>query len=218
MKRFVKAAFLGTMFCALLQRCAYADLIAYYSFNATNAIADVGSAISAFAFQNPGGVSTSFVGGTAQNVQSGFLAGRALSQDHWLGSTNCFQFTLDATAWQDVIVSYAWERSSTGPANGIFQYSLSGSAGSFVDFATNGVPILFTGAGGVVTQDLSVVTAIDGNSTIAFRIVGIGASQSGGVLHLDNFTVNAVSIPEPSAVVLAGLGSAVALLLWRRRR
>jgi hypothetical protein len=202
------------MFCALAQLCTYADVIAYYSFNATNAIADIGSAISTFSFQNSGGVSTSFVEGTVQNVQPGFPAGSAISQDHWGGSSTFFQFTLNAAGWRDVVVSYAWERSSTGPTVGILQCAPSGN--DFVDIAMNAVPTSFTGAGGVVTQDL--FGSVDGDSTAAFRIWGMGASQSDGVLHLDNLTVTAVPIPEPSAAILAGLGSATVFLSRRRRR
>ncbi len=216
MKRFVKATFWATMFCALSQLCAYADVIAYYSFNATNAIADIGSAISTFSFHNSAGGSISFVDGTEQNVQPGFLAGCAISQDHWLEAegTTFFQFTLDATGWRDLVVSYAWERSSIGPTFGVLQVASSSS--SFVDVTTMlPVPASFTAGGGVVTQDLFGL--LDGDSTAAFRIRGMGASQSDGVLHLDNFTVTAVAIPEPSAAILAGLGSATVFLLRKRR-
>ena len=76
------------------------------------------------------------------------------------------------------------------------------------------VPTLFTADGGVVTVDL--FGSVDGDATAAFRIRGMNASD--GALHLDNLTVTAVPIPEPSAGMLVGLGSAAVFLLRRRRR
>jgi hypothetical protein len=216
MKRFVRTTFWAAMFCALSQLCASADVIAYYSFNEANGVADIGSAISTFSFQNTGGAPTSFVAGTVQNVQSGFPAGFAISQDHWLESegTAFFQFTLDATGWQHVVVSYAWERSSTGPTLGVFQVSPANN--QFVDVTPpSPIPTSYTDAGGIVTVDL--MGLVDGDSTAAFRIRGMGASQSDGALHLDNFTITGVAIPEPSAAILAGLGSVTVFLLRRRR-
>ena len=213
MRTTIVAAFL----IALIQIQAFAGPVVYYSFNGSNTTADVGSSISAFSRQNSDGSALSFPDGTTQNAQPGYLAGVAVSQSHWLGNTNFFQFTMDAAFLQDIVVSYAWQRSSSGPTNAIFQYSSTGIGGLFVDFATNGLPTSFTGAGGVVTQDLSAVSALDGDSTIAFRILGINVGGATGAMRLDNFTIDAIAVPESSTVVLATLGL-IALIGARLRR
>ena len=221
MKPLFKLTCFVTLLVGLLGIQVFASVAVYYSFNSTNAIADIGTNISVFSYQNSGGFATNFSAGTTLNVQSNssgglFPAGVSISQDHWVGNTNFFQFTLNAATLQDIVVSYAWQRSSMGPTNAIFQYSLAGGGGSFVDFVTNAVPTDFTSAGGVVTQDLSTVSALDGDSNIAFRIVGINVGGTAGTLRLDNFTINA--IPEPSTEVLVGLGLAVLVALCARRR
>lgn len=192
---------------------AEAAPIVYYSFNATNAIADVGSGISVFSNKNATGVSTSFFAGTTLNAQPGFDAGRAVAQSQWLGDTNWFQFTLDSTGFEDLILSFALDRSSTGPSNVVLQYSSAGVGGLFVDFVTNP---LVSASFELFTNDVSTVTALDNNSEAVFRLLGLNASSSVGTLRVDNFTIDATVIHEPSTFLLVAIGI-LSLLVFRRR-
>jgi hypothetical protein len=73
--------------------------------------------------------------------------------------------------------------------------------------------------------DLSSVSAIENQSAVYFRVLDSsttainGASVgTGGTSRVDNFTVSATAVPEPSTVMLVGIGLAGSLLAIRRRR
>ena len=74
--------------------------------------------------------------------------------------------------------------------------------------------------------DLSSVTALDNQATDFFRVVDSSTASEGGnggvvaaagTDRVDNFTVTATTVPEPSAMILVGTGL-FGLLAIRRRR
>jgi PEP-CTERM motif len=139
------------------------------------------------------------------------------------------QFQVSTTDFQDIQVSYDQNGSSTGPDTYYFAYSTDGS--SFTQFGadynlTSGI----TWSAGTADQptqlsfDLSGVTALDDSGTVYFRIVDDGTTSiNGGTVgaagtdRVDNFTVNANPVPEPSTLAL-GLVAALAGLVARRRK
>src|SRR5579863_7780739 len=187
--------------------------IVYYSFNASNTIADVGSAISTFG--NAGITTNMFNAGSTLNAEPGFVAGVAPNEVSWTGNTNYFSVTIDSTGFQGLIVSFWDQKSGTGPTNIALAYSTTGAGGSFT-FLPSFPAVASPGA--AVTQDVSAVTALDNNPNDVFRIYGLNAGASAGTLRVDNVAIDAISvIPEPSTIALIGAGM-LGLLAVRRRR
>lgn len=209
---------------------AKAGTIVYYSFdtntyvgpagtylattNTWQHMATLGSSLSTLTV-GPGILNSgTVVAGTAlnENATTAPLStfSSSLSSTGWTNNQAYYQFTLDATAASGVVVSYALNRSGTGPSTNDFQYSTDGGS-SFTDFASFASPAAFN----VYTNDLTAVTAINGDSTVVFRIYGLGATSGAGTMRIDNLTIDAV--PEPSTVLLVGMG-VLGMLALRRRR
>jgi hypothetical protein len=199
--------------------------IVYYAWNNTGVLpdtnafvtADTGSSISTFSSFSLGVLS--FPAGTTLNAQPGFVAGNSVSRNGWdtgAGETNYFQITLNATGWQNIIVSYALARSNTGPRTNEFWYSTDGGS-TFTLFATY-ANVLSNNTYMVFTNNLTGVTALNNNPNVVFRIIGKNvATGTTGTMRIDNFTIDATLIPEPSTLTLVGLGVLGALVLRRRR-
>ncbi len=168
---------------------ADAAVIVYYAWNSDpSTTADIGSSISSFTNSTESG-SLSFPAGTSVNVQSGYSAGTAISQDGWgTNDVSYFQITVNAVAQTNLTVSFAAQRSSTGPAQLKLQYSSDGGA-NFTDATTFDVQTTFTSTG-VLAADFSGVTALNNNANVVFRLVGLNVSNgSAGSLRVDNFTI-----------------------------
>jgi hypothetical protein len=184
--------------------------VVYYSFNASNTIADVGSAISTFG--NAGITTNMFNTGSTLNAEAGFVAGVAPNETSWTGNTNYFSVTIDSTGLQGLIVSFWAQKSGTGPTNIDLAYSTTGAGGSFTFLPS---VVAAASPGSVYTQDVSAVTALDNNPDDVFRIYGLNAGAAGGTLRVDNVAIDVV--PEPSTIALIGAGM-LGLLVVRRRR
>jgi hypothetical protein len=230
MKKFLLASVVAT---AVFVAQAQAQIV-FYSFNTngfTGAVlttaqsntiitANIGSSISSFTNQNSvgGGFSTmtilSSTGGNPNN--RGFAGGNSVSQNGWNGNNSYFQFTLDATGYQNIMLSWAGNISGTGPTNTGIWYSSDGGA-NFTLFNTI-ASVLNTFS---TTQDLSSVTTLNNNALDVFRLYGTNvtgvAIAAGGTMKIDNFAIDATVVPEPSTMVLVGAGL-LGLLASRRRR
>ncbi|HXI83073.1 MAG TPA: PEP-CTERM sorting domain-containing protein [Verrucomicrobiae bacterium] len=175
-------------------------------------VANIGSGISSFSFSNSQATPllTILSSVTASPNNHGFPAGNSVGMNGWNGGASYFQFTLNATGFQGLVLAWAGNRSSTGPTNVVLQYSSDGGA-TFNNFNTFAAP-----ANVGTTQDVSAVTALDNNALDVFRIVGVDAAAA-GTLKIDNFSIEATAVPEPSTMLLVGVG-VLGMFAIRRRR
>ncbi len=146
-----------------------------------------------------------------------------------------FQFQVSTADYSGIELSWDQTGSSTGPETFQLEYSTDGTAftnfGSPITLNVNGSPnspwngttfnSLYQ-----YTDDLSGITALDGQSTVYFRIVDTsttalngGTVASAGTDRVDNFTVTGTvaATPEPSAWMLGGIALGTLAFLRLRR-
>lgn len=203
---------------ALLSASASAQTV-LVNYDFSSAVASVGTAPcnTGTPLTTATGVTSTFtVGGTgvcttpagiASTVPPAFVA-NALNQSVSItgflntGTTNFFQFQLSGvSSYQDFMLFFQAQRSSTGPVNADIQYSLDGT--NFTTFQTIAVPTAFA----PFNIDLSTVAAIERQPTVYFRIFGrdgTGASGTGGTFRIDNFQVQAALAPTAATVNVGG--------------
>jgi hypothetical protein len=156
---------------------------------------------STFTTGGTGGGTCTTPAGTAATSPPAFTA-NAANQSVSLtsfaaGSSNFFQFQLSGVSnYQDYMLFFQSQRSGTGPVNADVQYSTNGT--TFTTFQTvnpgNGVFAAFS-------IDLSSVTAIEGQPTVYFRILGSGGTGAAGTFRIDNFQVRALGITAAPASI-----------------
>jgi len=177
------------------------------------------------------GASTVWSSPAGNGSAHSFSANLWAQADYW-------QFTLTPNGvmpnLSGITVTYDQNGSGTGPKTFYFAYSTDGSTWNTVgsDYALTSGISWSTGVAGQPTQesfDLSAITALNTATTMYFRIVDdsvtAGGSINGGNVgtagtdRVDNFTINASVVPEPTSIAL--LGGFGGLLVWnmiRRRR
>lgn len=172
-----------------------ADLVANWNFNDSNLTVDNGSGTltSNFAASN-----ITYFGGSTNNAYGGAAAGNALALQGGTSNANngkYIQFTLDMSGYQDLVLSYTHQRTSTGFNSQVWSYSTDGS--SFTNFQTiSSIPPSF---GAAVTVDFSSVAALDNDATIYIRMTLTGATSDSGNNRLDNIQFNATAYTPPSS-------------------
>jgi hypothetical protein len=218
---------LGIIFLSAFQASA-ATPIVYYSFNTngpdgnvTNNIntADIGSSISTFTTFLTGSGVLSYPAGSTLNLQPGgdpYVAGNSVSWNNWAAgsTTNRYvQVAVDMTGYQGLVLSYDIQRSAGGPKTNSVWYSADGGA-TFTSF--NETFLSLASAYATFTNDMSAVTALDNNASVQLRFYPY-LSNSGGTWRIDNLTIDATVIPEPSTILLVGVGLAGMIAIRRRR-
>lgn len=151
--------------------------------------------------------------GSNLNLGPGFsstttgMASLALVNQSANGKHAVFRFSM--AGFQDLAVSYASQRSSTGFTNHVWSYSTNGT--TWTEHQTiSSIPTSF----GV--QTLTTITGLNGAADAYLRLTASGATGGTGTNRLDNIQFNASSVPEPGSFLLIS-GVALGGTLLRRR-
>ena len=122
-------------------------------------------------------------------------------------------FAFSMSGLQNLSVSYAVQRTSTGFTTQQWDYSSDGINWSSAATIT-GIQASFAAGGTNVATNLGVASGLNNAATAYMRVTFTGATAASGNNRMDNFQFNADAIPAPGAVALIGLAGLVA----RRRR
>lgn len=128
------------------------------------------------------------------------------------------------------IASFNVRRSSSGPTTGLWQYQV--GSGSFADIGTAVTWGSVTSAAGnpqsmINLSGISALQNIESGTTVTFRVVNWGATDTGGNWYLNNFQVgndfvlngSITPVPEPITWALISFGAACGgAQLFRRWR
>ncbi len=165
---------------------------------------------------------------TAWSFPSGNGSLRSFSSNNWAVG-DYWQFTLNTSTYSNLVLDWDQAGSSTGPRDFKLAYSSNGGA-TFSDFATYTVILsgFTTGSTNTATHhsfDLSSITALNSNASVVFRLIDNSTTSitgatvaSTGTDRVDNFTVTAKVVPEPSVIGMVGLGATLLIGAIRYRR
>jgi len=145
-----------------------------------------------------------------------------------------YQFKTSTTGFTGITVSWDQISSNTGPKDFSLLYSTDGinfsSAIPSYTVLANSTPNTWSTATPISNSsysfDFSGITALDNQSAVYFRLRDldmISANGStvaaGGTDRVDNFTVSAIAIPEPSTyALLAGVATLAVVVMRRKAR
>jgi len=157
------------------------------------------------------GMSTATTGAAALAILGGASSGGSFS-----ANGKSLVFLLNLTGLQNLTVSLAAQRSSTGFTSQVWETSSDGtnwsSWGSFTAGTAAGTVTTAWANSGVLS--LTGTSALDNAATAYIRVTFTGATGSTGNSRFDNIIFNADVVPTPGAVALLGLAG----LVMRRRR
>lgn len=154
------------------------------------------------------GIGLNVMQGTTLGAQPGEAAGNALAVVGNLFNQSSFQIEIESAGMQDLAVSFAVRRSTTGFANNRLEYWAGLGWGTVATFGAS------TTAWELQTYSLAALNA-GSNGYLTLRFVLDGATGSTGSIRFDNIAVNGSPVPAPAgALALLGLAGCVA----RRRR
>jgi hypothetical protein len=150
------------------------------------------------------GLSTTTTGAAALAIANSSANGKSLA------------FLLNLTGLQNLTVSLAAQRTTTGFTSQVWETSSDGtnwsSWGSFTAGTAAGTLAPAFATSGVLS--LTGTSALDNAATAYIRVTFTGATASNGNNRLDNIIFNADVIPTPGSLALLGLAG----LVIRRRR
>jgi hypothetical protein len=228
MKSFTKFTCGIAVSMAMVAFQAQAANIVFYSFNNTNLLdgtaagtnnflkADIGSAISTFTFNPSTATQPMTLPSGNAHASPLYVAGNSVSFNNWASNSSTakyFQATIDMTGYSGLVLSYDIQRSAGGSKTNSIWYSTDGGA-TFTSF--NETFLSVASAYVSFTNDMSTVTALDNNPNVQIRWIPY-LSNSGGTYRIDNIQIDATVIPEPSTILLVGVGLAGMIAIRRRR-
>ncbi len=156
-------------------------------------------------------------GGTLQNTAgTGFstvtagAAALALINQTANGKSAVFKFSM--AGFQDLVVSYASQRTGTGFNAQVWSFSTDGL--TWTDHQSVVPPSNFTTSPPLT---LNNITGLNGATDAYLRLTVSGASTAAGNNRFDNIQFNATAVPEPTSMLLAG-SVALGAFFYRRRR
>lgn len=227
-----KIAILSATFSTLLfTQISQADTLAQWTFE-LNPPADLTDSASILGIAADVGTGTASAlhasAATDWTTPAGNGSANSLSANTWAVG-DYFQFSLSSVGYSGISVSFDQTGSNTGPKDYYLAYSTDGS--SFTLFGnyslvngswTSGAPTLLPTS---YSFDLSSITALNDAASIYFRLVNAttvsisgGTVATGGTDRVDNFTVMAAPVPEPSAAALLGGFGLLGIFMAARRR
>lgn len=154
-------------------------------------------------------------GGTAANAGTGFstttsgAAALALVNNTANGKSAVFRFSM--AGFQDLVVSYATQRTATGFTAQAWSFSTDGL--NWTDHQSVVPP---PAPFGVLT--LNNITGLNGATDAYLRLTVSGATNANGNNRLDNIQFNATAVPEPTSMLLAGSVALGGVFLRLRRK
>ena len=155
-------------------------------------------------------------GGTIENTAgTGFsttttgAAALALINNTANGKSAVFRFSM--AGFQDLVVSYATQRTATGFSSQAWSFSTDGL--NWTDHQSVVPP---PAPFGVLT--LNNITGLNGATDAYLRLTVSGATAAAGNNRLDNIQFNATAVPEPTSMLLAGSVALGGLFLRLRRK
>jgi hypothetical protein len=163
---------------------------------------------------------------TSYSTPVGNGSANAFSANNW-GIGDYFQFSLSTVGFSNLFLTFATERSSTGPATFQLIYSTDGGvnfslAGSAFGVSSSAFSSSTYNAAFVSTYDLTAITALNNNANVVFRLSAtVAGTQTVGTARVDDFILSSggpITVPEPAPMaVLAAGGGLIAAVVWRRR-
>jgi hypothetical protein len=203
-------------------------LISRFSFELVTPASTTGQAAGPFnADFGPGTVSGFHASAvTSYSTPIGNGSANAFSADHW-GIGDYFQFSISTVGFNNLFLTFATERSGSGPTTLQLSYSTDGGA----NFSLAGLPLTVSSASFssatynasfVSTFDLSAITSLNNNAAVVFRLNSSVTGSPTGTARVDDFILSSggpLTVPEPATIGLfAGGGVMLATAWWRRRR
>jgi hypothetical protein len=170
-----------------------------------------------------GGASTELnsFGGTTVNAGAGFstttsgAASLALANQSANGKAIVFKFSM--AGFEDLIVSYATQRTGTGFNSQDWDFSTDGINWTDAQTVTT-IQSSFAAPAGTATT-LNTITGLNNATDAYLKVTFTGASSAAGNNRLDNIQFNAISsIPEPTSMLLVGMVATGGLAYRMRRR
>lgn len=147
------------------------------------------------------------------------------------------EFDINTTGYTDLVFTYDWYDTTQGVKDLMEQYTTDGGA-TWINFLSS--PLVGTANdyyGGAanepeITMDLSSTPGVANNPNFGIRLVsaydptsGTYLAANGGTLNnnsgnwrFGNLTLSGVAVPEPTSLLLAGLGAVFAGAVALRRR
>ena len=199
------------VFCLFSAPAVKADEIAVWNFNDANLLVDRGQGT-----LTTTAVNIMFLSGTTFNASMGDPAGLALTIPGGVNLQNnvsVVEVHVNTAGFQNVHITWAWQRSDTGFNDDVIQESMDGT--TFQGFSFAAIQTNFFGG----FDGSGAGSLFNNNPNFAFRITLNGATSETGNIRFDNIVVTGTQIvPEPATMLMLSMGLFGAAAEVRRRR